>query len=117
MDKGQDAFISTLIANPAGRHAAPDHRKRSHGGPGLVPEFGVAACRIACKRDDCADECVAASLDVCDVAVAKPAVTKCLADHSHVDPKAPLLDDHVRPDVIDQLTLRDDLARTLGKVD
>ena len=51
------------------------------------------------------------------MAVAKLTVTKCLADREHVDPDAPLLNGYVRPDVIHQLLLRDDLARAVGKID
>ena len=77
----------------------------------------VPAFRTACERDDGADERVTSSLDVCDVAVAKLAVTKRLADRGHVDSEAPLLDPYVRPDAIDQLLLCDHLTRTLGKAD
>src|SRR3984893_506932 len=71
----------------------------------------------ACERDHGADERIAPSLDVCDVAIAKLAVTKCLADRGHVDPEASLLHGHVRPNVIDEVLLCDHLTRTLGKVD
>jgi hypothetical protein len=69
------------------------------------------------ESDHRADERVAPSLDVCDVSVAKLAVTKCLADRRHVDPEASLLDRYVRPDLIPQFLLCDHLTRTLGKVD
>ena len=82
-----------------------------------MPELVVPALRAASERDDGADERIAPSLDVCDVSVAKLAVTKRLADGGHVDPEAPLLNGYVRPDVIDQLLLRDDLTRTVGKID
>ena len=72
---------------------------------------------LPCERDDGADERIAPSLDVCDVSVAKLAVTKRLADRGHVDPEAPLLNGYVRPDVIDELLLRDDLTRAVGKID
>jgi hypothetical protein len=45
------------------------------------------------------------------------AVSKRLADRGNVDSKAPLLDGYVRPDVIDELLLRDDLTRAIGKID
>jgi hypothetical protein len=76
----------------------------------------VPAFRIACERDDGADERVASSPDVCDVAVAKLTVTKCLADREHVDPDAPLLNGYVRPDVIHQLLLCDHLTWAVGKI-
>ena len=41
---------------------------------------------------------------------------KRLADGGHVDPEAPLLNGYVRPDVIDQLLLRDDLTWAVGKI-
>ena len=71
----------------------------------------------ACERDHGADERIAPSLDVCDVSVAKLAVTKRLADRGHVDPQAPLFNGYVRPDVIDEFLLCDHLTRTPGKVD
>jgi hypothetical protein len=42
---------------------------------------------------------------------------KCLADRGHVDPEAPLLYGYIRPDMIDELLLRDDLTRPVGKID
>src|SRR6202035_4161225 len=77
----------------------------------------VPALPTTCERDDSADERVAPSLDVCDVTVAKLAVTKRLADCGHVDSEAPLLNGYVRPDVIDELLLRDDLTWAVGKID
>jgi hypothetical protein len=68
------------------------------------------------KSDDRADERIAPSLDVCDVSIAKLAVTKRLADGGHVDPEAPFLNGYVRPDVIHQLLLRDDLTWAVGKI-
>src|SRR6266852_7614452 len=112
-----EPFVSKLVANLADHRFAPNHHERSHGEPALVPELGVPALRIACERDNGADERVAPSLYVCDVAVAELAVTKCLADRGHVDPEAPLLYGYVRPDVIDELLLRDDLTRAVGKID
>src|SRR5216684_8798350 len=109
--------ISKLVVNLADHRFAINHHKRSRREPALLPEFIVPALRIACERDHGADERIAPSLDVCDVSIAKLAVTKRLADCGHVDPEAPLLNGYVRPDVIDELLLRDDLARTLGKVD
>jgi hypothetical protein len=68
------------------------------------------------KSDDRVDERIAPSLDVCDVSIAKLAVTKRLADCGHVDPEAPFLNGYVRPDVIHQLLLRDDLTWAVGKI-
>jgi hypothetical protein len=45
------------------------------------------------------------------------AVSKRLADCGHVDSEAPLLNDYVRPNVIDELLLRDDLTWAVGKID
>jgi hypothetical protein len=45
------------------------------------------------------------------------AVGKRLADRGNVDSEAPLLHGYVRPDVIDELLLRDDLTRAAGKID
>src|ERR1700722_11398441 len=46
----------------------------------------------------------------------KLAVTKRLADCGHVDPEAPLLNGYVRPDVIHQFLLRDDITWAVGKI-
>ena len=45
------------------------------------------------------------------------AVSKRLANCGNVDPEAPLLYGYVRPDVIDEFLLRDDLTRVVGKID
>ena len=112
-----EPLISKLVADLADHRFAPNHHERSHREPALVPEPVVPALRTACERDDGADERIAPCLDVCDVSVAKLAVTKRLADRGHVDPEAPLLHGYVRPDVIDELLLRDDLTRAVGKID
>src|SRR5712672_2923869 len=112
-----EPLISKLVANLADDRFAPNHRDRPHGEPALVAKLIVPAFRIGCERDHGADERVAPSLDVCDVSVAELAVTKCLADRGHVDPKAPLLDGYVRPDVIDEFLLGDHLTRPAGKID
>src|SRR5260370_28938483 len=112
-----EPLISKLVANRADDRFAPNHHDRSHGEPALLPELIVPALRTACERHDGADERVAPCLDVCDVSVAKLAVTKRLADRGDGDSEAPLLYDYVRPDVIDELLLRDDLTRAVGKID
>src|SRR6266850_5660342 len=112
-----EPFVSKLVANLADDRFAPNHHERSQGEPALVAELIVPALRTAGERDDGADERVAPSLDVCDVSVAKLAVTKRLADYGHVDPEVPLLNGYVRPDVIHQLLLRDDLTWAVGKID
>src|SRR6267378_3007907 len=95
---------------------SPNHHDRSHGEPALGGEPGVPAFRATSQRDDGADERIAPSLDVCDVSIAELAVTKHLADCGHVDPKASLLNGYVRPDVIHQLLLRDDLTWAVRKI-
>src|SRR6266852_1131267 len=112
-----EPLFSQLVTDLADDHFAPNHHDRSRGASALVSELGVPAFRATSEGDNVADERVAPSLDVCDVAVAKLAVTKCLADRGHVDPDAPFLDGHVRPDVIDQFLLCDHLTRSPGKVD
>src|ERR1700722_8197449 len=84
-------LISKLVANLADDRFAPNHHERSHGEPALGAGPVAPALRTDCERNDGADERVTSSLDVCDVAVAKLAVTKRLADREHVDPDAPLL--------------------------
>ncbi len=116
-EQGYEPLISKLVANLADDRFAPNHHERSHGEPALVAELSVPAFRATREGDNAADERIAPSLDVCDVAVAKLAVTKRLADYGHVDPEAPLLNGYVRPDVIHQLLLRDDLTWAVGKVD
>src|SRR6266849_8985060 len=115
-EQRHEPLISKLAANLADHRFAPNHHERSHGEPALVSGPVAPALRTACERDDGADERVAPPLDVCDVAVAKLAVTKCLADRGHVDSEAPLLHGYVRPDVIDELLLRDDLTWAVGKI-
>jgi hypothetical protein len=82
----------------------------------LGEELGVPVFRATSQRDDGADERISAPLAVCNVSIAKLAVTKRFADCGHVDPEAPLLDGYVRPDVIDELLLRDDLTWAVGKI-
>jgi len=112
-----ESLHSKLVANLADHRFAPNHHERSHGEPALLPELIVPALRTPCERRDGADERVAPPLDVCDVSVAKLAITKCLADRGHLDSEAPLLNGYVRPDVIDELLLRDDLTWSVGKID
>jgi len=109
--------ISKLVLNLADHRFAPNHHERSRQEPALLSGPVAPALRTAGERDHNADERVASSLDVCDVAVAKLAVTKRLADCGHVDPQASLLNGYVRPNVIDELLLRDDLTRAVGKID
>src|SRR5712671_4506934 len=111
-----EPLISKLVANLADDRFAPNHHDRSHGEPALAGELVLPALRTASEGDDGADERVAPCLDVCDVSVAKLAVSKRLADCGHVDPEAPLLNDYVRPDVIDEPLLSDDLTWAVGKI-
>src|ERR1700733_8761759 len=112
-----EPLFSNLVADLADHRFAPNHHERSHGQPASMSGSVAAALRTAGERDDGADERVAPPLDVCDVAVAKLAVTKRLADRGDVDSQASLLHGYVRPDVIDQLLLRNDLTRAGGKID
>src|SRR6202166_3518035 len=112
-----EPLISKLVANLADDRFAPNQHDRSHGEPALVPELRVRAFRATSEGDNGTDERVAPSLDVCDVSVAKLAVSKCLADRGHVDPEAALLDGHIGPDVINEFFLCDDLAGAFGKID
>src|SRR3984893_15517059 len=112
-----EPLLSKLVADLADDRFAPNHDDRSHGQPALVQELGVPAFRAVSEGDNGADERVAPPLDVCDVSVAKLAITKCLADRGHVDSEASLLNDYVRPDVIDEILLRDDLTWAVGKID
>ena len=111
-----ESLVSKLVANFPDHRVAPNHPARSCGQPAWLLELIVAALRTACERDHGADERIAPSLDVCDVSIAKLAVTKRLADCGHVDPEAPFLNGYVRPDVIHQLPLRDDLTWAVGKI-
>ena len=115
--QGYEPLILKLVANLADHRFAPNHHKRSRREPTLLSGPVVPALRTACERDGGADERVAPSLDVCDVSVAKLAVTKRLADCGHADSEAPLLDGHIGPDVINEFFLCDDLAGALGKID
>src|ERR1700722_2905250 len=112
-----EPLISKLVANLADDRFAPYHHNRSHGEPALVEELGVPAFGATWEGDNGADERIAPSLNVGDVAVAKLAVAKRLAERGHVDPEAPLLNGYVRPDVTDDILLRDDLTRAVGEID
>src|SRR5882672_2605371 len=112
-----EPLISKLAADPVYSRFASNHHDRSQGERALVPDPGVPAFPAASERDDGADERVTPPLDVCDVAITKLPVTKCLADRGDVDPDASLLDGDVRPDVIHQLLLCDHFTWALGKVD
>src|ERR1700750_1098065 len=111
-----EPLISKLVANLADDRFAPHHHDRSRWKPAFGRKLGFPVFRATSWRDDGAEERVAPSLDVCDVSVAELAVTERLADFGHVDPGAPLLHGYVRPDVIDQLLLRDDLTWAAGKI-
>src|SRR5258707_721906 len=76
--------ISKLVVNLADHRFAVNHHKRSRREPALLSGPAVPALRAACERDDGADERVAPCLYVCDVSVAKLAVTKRFADCGHV---------------------------------
>src|SRR5882757_6398061 len=105
-----EPLVSKLVADLADNLFAPNHHDRSHGKPALGGELGIPVFRATNQRDDGADERIAPSLDVGDISIAELAVTKRLPDGGHVDAEAPLLNDYVRPDVIDELLLRDDLT-------
>ena len=108
--------LSNPITNLGLRHlAANQHwglRSKSSSEIGTIAPAALAIF----KSDNGADERIAPSLDVCDVSIAKLAVTKRLADCGHVDPEAPFLNGYVRPDMIHQLLLRDDLTWAVGKI-
>src|SRR5262245_35409489 len=87
---------------------APNHHE--HLGVGTL-----RSCSPYCQREGRRfDERVAPCPDVCDVSVAKLAVTKRFADRGQ---EAPLLYGYARPDVIDELLFRDDLTRAIGKIE
>src|SRR5882757_3844190 len=111
-----EPLISKLVANLADDRFTPNHHDRSHWEPALGGILGVPVFRATSERDDGAEERIAPSLDVCDISVAELAVTKRLADCGHVDPEAPLVNGYVRPDVIDELLLCDDLTWAVGKI-
>src|SRR5258708_28480595 len=108
--------LSNPVTNLGLRHLAANQ----HWGLRSEPSSGIGTIAPAAlaifKSDDGADERIAPSLDVCDVSIAKLAVTKRLADGGDVDSKAPFLNGHVRPDVIHQRLLRDDLTWAVGKI-
>ena len=108
--------LSNPVTNLGLRNLAANQHQGLRSEPCL--EIGtIAPAAVAIfKSDNGADEGVAPSLDVCDVSVAKLAVTECLADRGHVDPEAAFLNGYVRPDTIHQLLLRDDLTWAVGKI-
>src|ERR1700748_916518 len=73
--------------------------------------------RAVFETNDRSYERVASSSDAGDISVAALAIPERLADGCHVDPKAALLHGDVRPDMINQLVLTDDLAWTFGEID
>ena len=73
--------------------------------------------RAVFETNDRSYERVASSFYVGDISVAELAIPEHLADGGHVDPEAALLDGDVRPDMINELVLSDDLAWTFGEID
>lgn len=73
--------------------------------------------RAVFETNDRSYERVASSFYVGDISVAELAIPERLADGGHVDPEAALLDGDVRPDMINELVLSDDLAWTFGEID
>src|SRR6478672_2672521 len=71
-----EPLISKLVANLADHRFASNRHERSRREPALVSGPVAPDLRTPCERDDGADERVAPRLDVCDVSVAKLAVTK-----------------------------------------
>ena len=69
------------------------------------------------ETNDRSNERVAPSFNIRDISVAELAIRKRLADGGHVDPKAALSHGDVRPNVIDELFIFDDLAWTLDEID
>ena len=69
------------------------------------------------ETEDGRDERVASSLDICDASVAELAILECLANSAHMHPQGSLFHDEIRPNIIDEFFLSDDLAGTLGEVD
>jgi hypothetical protein len=62
--------------------------------------MSIFRCALV-ESDNGADERVAPSLYVCDVAVAGMVITKRFADRGHVHSETPLLHGYVWPDMID----------------
>ena len=60
---------------------------------------------------------IAPALDVRDVPVSEFAILKRLSDSSNVYAEASLLDDYIRPGVINELFFCDNLAGTLDEID
>ena len=73
--------------------------------------------RAVFETNDRSYERVASSFNVGDISVAALAIPERLADGGHVDPEAALLHGDVRPDMINELVLTDDLAWTFGEID
>jgi hypothetical protein len=73
--------------------------------------------RAVFETNDRSYERVASSSDVGDISVAALAIPERFADGGHVDPEAALFHGDVRPDMINELFLSDDLAWTFGEID
>jgi hypothetical protein len=69
------------------------------------------------ETNDRSYEQVASSLNVGDVSVAELAIPERLADGGYVDPEGSLLHGDVRPDMIHEFLISDDLAWTFCEID
>src|SRR5260370_11898870 len=111
-----EPLVSKLVANLADHRFAPNYHKRSRREPALLSGPVVPALRTACHRYHGADERLSPSLNICDVSFAKLTAPTLLAYPAHLQSNPPFLNDYVRPDVIDELLLRDELTWALGKI-
>jgi hypothetical protein len=108
--QGDEPSLSNPVTNLGLRHlAANQHEGLRNESSWEIRPIAPAVLAIF-KSVNGADERIAPSLDVCDVSIAKLAVTKRLADCGHLDPEVPFLNGYIRPDVVHQLLLPDDLT-------
>jgi hypothetical protein len=112
-------------AAPATPYYSRKSRQQRARGPQLdfastlcLGERGWSAVNCAVfETDDDANERIAPSIDVCDVAVAELAIPKHLADGGHVNPEDPFFYEDIRPDVFNEFLLGYDLAGTIDETD
>jgi hypothetical protein len=114
--KGDEPLFAKAILNFAKNEVAPDHPAGARRQAAPVTAVWTIGFAIFWSNHG-ADKRIAPALDVRDVPVSEFAVPKRFSDRRNVDAEASLLDDDVRPDVINELFLRYDLAGTLSEID
>jgi hypothetical protein len=114
--KGDEPLLAKALLNVAQDEVTPDRPAGTRRQAALVPlawtvDFAVVG------TDHGSDKRIAPALYIRDVPVSEFAVSKRLSDRGDVHAEASLLDDDIRPDVINELFLRQHLAGTFSEID